>query len=167
MPKMKKITIKQGNIFLAPEDWALAHCVSQDLAMGKVIALQFRNIYGSVETLQQQQKHIGEVAELNLPERNIHYLVTKSLHYEKSSYKSMWNASSGLRNCCVKNQKTLLAIPKIGSGIDGFAWEKVQEMREFIFHNSNIELCVYEDIKIVAITTLQEEEDIVMEPEWD
>ncbi|KAG5894814.1 hypothetical protein JTB14_008304 [Gonioctena quinquepunctata] len=79
----------------------------------------------------------------------------------------MWNALRDLRNCCEKNQDTLLAIPKIGCGIDGLAWEKVQEMIEFIFHNSNIELCVYEDTKIVATITLQKEGDILMEPEWD
>ncbi|KAG5868281.1 hypothetical protein JTB14_025806 [Gonioctena quinquepunctata] len=79
----------------------------------------------------------------------------------------MWNALRDLRNCCEKNQDTLSAIPKIGCGIDGLAWEKVQEMIEFIFHNSNIELCVYEDTKIVATITLQKEGDILMEPEWD
>ncbi|KAG5863981.1 hypothetical protein JTB14_031585 [Gonioctena quinquepunctata] len=40
-------------------------------------------------------------------------------------------------------------------------------MIEFIFHNSNIELCVYEDTKIVATITLQKEGDILMEPEWE
>ncbi|KAG5866373.1 hypothetical protein JTB14_021886 [Gonioctena quinquepunctata] len=40
-------------------------------------------------------------------------------------------------------------------------------MIEFIFHNSNIELCVYEDTKIVANITLQKEGDILMEPEWE
>ncbi|KAG5863603.1 hypothetical protein JTB14_014315 [Gonioctena quinquepunctata] len=61
----------------------------------------------------------------------------------------------------------LSAIPKIGCGIDGLVWEKVQEMIEFIFHYSNIELCVYEDTKIVATKTSQEEGGILMEPEWD
>ncbi|KAG5870344.1 hypothetical protein JTB14_038040 [Gonioctena quinquepunctata] len=167
VPKMKKITIKQGNLFSASEGRAVAHCVSQDLAMGKGIALQFKHIYGSVETLRQQQKNVGEVAELNLPKRNIYYLVTKSLYYEKPSYRSKWNALMDLRNCCEKHQNTLSAIPKIGYGTGGLAWEEVQDMIEFIFHNSNIELCVYEDTKIVATITLQKEGDIMMEPDWD
>ncbi|KAG5870645.1 hypothetical protein JTB14_002104 [Gonioctena quinquepunctata] len=47
---MIKITTKQGNLISAPEEWALAHCVSQDLSMEKGIALQLR----------QQQENIGE-----------------------------------------------------------------------------------------------------------
>ncbi|KAG5881432.1 hypothetical protein JTB14_030554 [Gonioctena quinquepunctata] len=79
----------------------------------------------------------------------------------------MWNALRDLRNCCEKNQDTLLVVPKIGCGIEGLSWEKEQDMIESIFHNSNIELCVYEDTKIVATITLQKEGDIVIEPEWD
>lgn len=129
----KNLIIKPGNLFSAPESHALAHCVSKDFEMGKGIAIQFKKIFGSVNTLRQQEKTIGEVAELKLPTRNIYYMITKFKFNDKPSYRTVWNALRDLKRKCESNQDKNLALPKIACGLDGLNWEKVQAMIEFIF----------------------------------
>ncbi|KAG5897567.1 hypothetical protein JTB14_007279 [Gonioctena quinquepunctata] len=86
-PKAQNVKIKQRELFSAPESHALAHCVSQDFAMGEGIAAQFKKLFGSVSTLMEQKETVGEVAELQLPERNIYYMITKFRYYEKPFYR--------------------------------------------------------------------------------
>ncbi len=42
--------IKQ-NLFTAPIDYALAHCVAKDFLMGAGIAVEFKKRYGSIQVL--------------------------------------------------------------------------------------------------------------------
>ncbi|KAG5880832.1 hypothetical protein JTB14_027613 [Gonioctena quinquepunctata] len=102
-PKAQNFKIKQGDLFSAPESYALAHCVSQDFAMGKGIAARFKQLFGSVNTLMEQKKMVGEVAELRLSEKNVYYMVTEFRYYEKPSYRSVWNALRNLK----KNAKRI------------------------------------------------------------
>ncbi|XP_074039933.1 uncharacterized protein [Leptinotarsa decemlineata] len=166
-PKMTKLKIKVGNLFSAPEEWALAHSVSRDFAMRDGIARQFKEIYGAVEILVQQERNVGEVAELRLPERNIYYLVTKAQYWDKPSYRSMWNALRELKNCCDRNKDTHLAMPRIGNGLDKLDWGAVLGMIEFLFHNTNIEIYIYELAEQVATIGVVEEREDLLVPEWD
>ncbi|KAG5880375.1 hypothetical protein JTB14_027282 [Gonioctena quinquepunctata] len=131
-PKAQNFKIKQGDLFSAPESYALAHYVSQDFAMGKGIAARFKQLFGSVNTLIEQKKMVEEVAELRLSEKNVYYMVTKFRYYEKPSYRSVWNALRNLKKKCEENKDQYLAMPKIACGLDGLSWEKVQAMIEFI-----------------------------------
>jgi len=51
---------KEGDLFYQKND-SLAHCVSEDLAMGKGIAKIFKQKFGCVNQLKSQQKSVGEV----------------------------------------------------------------------------------------------------------
>src|ERR1044072_4182533 len=59
-------TEQQGNLFAdaTPTD-ALAHCVSQDLRMGKGIADIFKKKYGGLNELKAQQCEVSQVAYLS------------------------------------------------------------------------------------------------------
>ncbi|XP_074040987.1 tropomodulin isoform X2 [Leptinotarsa decemlineata] len=163
--KTKNLILKQGDLFSAPESCALAHCVSQDFAMGQGIAVQFRESFGSVNVLLEQKKMVGEVAELKLPERNVYYLITKFKYHDKPSYRTVWNALRNLKKTCEDNQDKKLAMPKIACGLDGLNWEKIQAMIEFIFYNTDIEVFIYTLPKESgAILRIEEE---IIEPEWD
>jgi len=52
----------QGDVFSCALAASLCHCVSQDLAMGKGIAVQFKQRYGQVSELKAQHAGIGEAA---------------------------------------------------------------------------------------------------------
>lgn len=44
----------RGDLFSSPKTASLAHCVSEDLRMGKGIAVAFKKTFGGVEELKQQ-----------------------------------------------------------------------------------------------------------------
>jgi O-acetyl-ADP-ribose deacetylase (regulator of RNase III) len=50
---IKEIT---GDLFKVADDVSLAHCVSEDLEMGKGIAREFRKLFGKVDELRDQSK---------------------------------------------------------------------------------------------------------------
>jgi hypothetical protein len=54
----------EGDLFEATEDFALGHCVSEDLKMSQGIALEFRKRFGKVDTLISQNKKITEIASI-------------------------------------------------------------------------------------------------------
>ena len=47
---------KTGDLFSSPDTDSLAHCVSQDLGMGKGIAVLFKKTFGGVEELKSQSE---------------------------------------------------------------------------------------------------------------
>nr|XP_023023816.1 O-acetyl-ADP-ribose deacetylase 1-like [Leptinotarsa decemlineata] len=108
LPTMKNLTMRRGSLFSAPEEWALAHCLSKNFAMGAGIARQFKEIYGSLDILTQQ----------GLPERNLYHVVTKDQFWAKPSYRTLWNALRQLKDSCEKNKDHRLAMPKIECGLD-------------------------------------------------
>ncbi|KAJ8938808.1 hypothetical protein NQ314_011325 [Rhamnusium bicolor] len=65
----------KGDLFSWPEYFSLAHCVSQDFHMGQSIVTLFKKCFGE---LLMQNKNLGEVAELILPERDIYCMITKT-----------------------------------------------------------------------------------------
>ncbi|KAJ8965726.1 hypothetical protein NQ314_003932 [Rhamnusium bicolor] len=103
----------EGNLFEAPAEFSLVHCVSTDFIMSEGIALEFRKRYRSTDVLKGQGKQLGEVATLHLPDENIH-LVTKSKFYHKPSYQILWQSLWYLKEYCVNHHDQFLAMPKIG-----------------------------------------------------
>ncbi|EDX11341.1 GD12137 [Drosophila simulans] len=106
-----------GDLFSAPSTYSLAHCVGADLAMGAGIAVQFKKVFGRLDELQAQQAGSGDIAVLKDDQRYIYYLR--------------------------KNNVDKLAIPKIGCGIDGLEWEKVNGVLEYVFGQEPLEIVVY------------------------
>lgn len=49
-----QIQEKKGNLFNCPNNLSLAHCVSEDLVMGKGIAVTFKKTFGGIKTLKRQ-----------------------------------------------------------------------------------------------------------------
>ncbi len=55
--KMSLKEIKQ-NLFTAPIDYALAHCVAKDFLMGAGIAVEFKKRYGSIQVYYNKKKKL-------------------------------------------------------------------------------------------------------------
>jgi hypothetical protein len=107
----------QGDLFLCPEDAALAHCVSQDLRMGKGIAVDFKRKFGKVQDLMDQNKVVGEVALLKHKERFVYYLVTKERYWNKPTYQTLTSSLEKMRDHAVNNGVKMICMPKIGNSI--------------------------------------------------
>ncbi|ETN66590.1 hypothetical protein AND_001624 [Anopheles darlingi] len=123
----------EGDLFGAPKDHSLAHCVAADLKMGGGIAVKFKQVFGKVDDLKAQKIGVGGVAVLRDPPRYVYYLVTKNSSYQKPTYADLRKSLEAMREHMAANGVGKLAIPRIGCGIDGLEWDKVKEMLNSVF----------------------------------
>ena len=68
---------RKGDLFTAGEEYCLAHCVSEDLVMGKGVAKPFKEKFGGINELRAQRPQTGGVCVLKRGSRWIYYLITK------------------------------------------------------------------------------------------
>lgn len=122
----------KGDLFhsLDSKCMALAHCVSEDLVMGKGIAVEFKHRFGRLPELCAQKPKVGGVVSLThqMPtgRKEIYYLITKAKYWGKPTYKTL---ESSLRTMCAHattNDISSIAIPKIGCGLDRLSWPRVK-----------------------------------------
>jgi O-acetyl-ADP-ribose deacetylase (regulator of RNase III) len=132
-----------GNLFSAPPDFSLAHCVSADLRMGAGIALSFREQFGQVDRLRAQEPKIGSFVFLRQRQRYIFYLVTKEYYYEKPTYEHLTLSLVQLCQFCLDRGIRKLALPKIGTGLDKLAWSRMEAILEEVFAGTDIEIAIY------------------------
>lgn len=71
------LTEIEDDLFTAPDDVSLVHCVGADFRMGSGIAVKFREKFGSVGQLLDQRAGRGGLAHICRDQRYIFYLVTK------------------------------------------------------------------------------------------
>lgn len=142
-PKFFNLEEIIGNIFKAPENASLAHCVSEDLHMGRGIAVQFRKRYGRIDELKEQEVKTGELAVLKDNARYIYYLITKEKYYDKPTYQNLEKTLITLRDHCIKHRVKLLCMPRIGCELDKLEWKRVIYLIRRIFKDVKINIRVY------------------------
>ncbi|KAJ8946106.1 hypothetical protein NQ318_010405 [Aromia moschata] len=134
------------DLFQAPADFCLAHCVAADLRMSRGIALTFKKAFGQLEELRRQRPEVGRVLQITAAEqekeRSVFYLVTKQLSHHKPTYQTVWDTLVELRDVLLSQSISSLAIPKIASGIDGLDWRVIRSMLEVLFRFTGIEILV-------------------------
>jgi len=139
----------KGDVFGADDD-ALAHSVSEDLVMGKGIALDFRTRFGGVDDLTAQKIPIGGVGVLernsNVPNRGstvIYYLVTKKQFWGKPTLRTLESSLVAMREDCLARGIRTIAMPRIGCGLDRLRWIDVQALIIKVFANTTIKISAY------------------------
>jgi O-acetyl-ADP-ribose deacetylase (regulator of RNase III) len=163
----------KGDLFSCDASSSLAHCVSVCLAMGKGVAVPFKEKFGGVAELKAQKRQIGQVAVLQRDKRFIYYLVsrsaearakeesllptlslslslsllslqiTKERYFHKPTYASLEQSLISMREHMRSAGVKRLAMPKIGSGLDALQWPKVKDMIERVFKDSDCEITIY------------------------
>ncbi|KAJ8953535.1 hypothetical protein NQ317_018314 [Molorchus minor] len=135
---------EQRDLFQVPAEFALAHCVAQDLQMSRGIAAAFKEKFGNVDELRRQRPEVGGVLQLGEDEtsRRVFYLVTKHLSRDKPTYENVWESLISLRGALLSQEVTHLAIPKLSCGLDGLNWRVVRNMLEVLFQFTGIEVLV-------------------------
>ncbi|KAJ8974844.1 hypothetical protein NQ317_016636 [Molorchus minor] len=113
---------------MVPAEFALAHCVAQDLQMSRGIAAAFKEKFGNLG---------GDETS-----RRVFYLVTKHLSRDKPTYENVWESLISLRGALLSQEVTHLAIPKLSCGLDGLNWRVVRNMLEVLFQFTGIEVLV-------------------------
>lgn len=133
----------EGDLFAAPKEYALAHCVAADLHMGAGIAVMFRNKFGRVATLKGQNAKVGGLAVLKDGKRTIYYLITKKLSTQKPKYSDLLCSLIALRKDMQSKGIKKLGIPKIGCGLDGLEWDRVYDLLHRVFNTDDVEIVLY------------------------
>ena len=123
-------------------EYCLCHCVSEDLAMGKGIAVLFRDKFGGIENLRSQCKAVGETAAIPSGGMRIYYLITKPKYWNKPTYETLERSLSCTKNDMIQRGYTKLGMPKIGCGLDGLEWPRVRAMIDRLFSASGIDVIV-------------------------
>lgn len=132
-----------GDLFSAPEDFALAHCVAADFRMSAGIATRFKAKFGDVDHLLRQGRKVGQVAFLRKGNRYVFYLITKNESHLKPTLKSLRKAVYELRRHCDEFKVANLAIPRLGCGLDQLDWPTVRQIIAKAFRNSATKVTVY------------------------
>ncbi|XP_054281581.1 ADP-ribose glycohydrolase OARD1-like [Macrosteles quadrilineatus] len=133
------------DLFTLPVEYALAHCVAEDLRASRGIATVFRKKFGGTEDLERQRPAIGTTLNLKRNGRHLFYLVTKETSSQKPSYESLKKSLQDLRDKLLRIGIKKLAIPRLGCGYDGLEWKIVRNMVRELFKDTGIEIvvCVY------------------------
>lgn len=132
-----------GDLFSCDEDVSLVHCVSEDLEMGKGIAVQFKKRFKQVEELKSQKKGVGDVAILSDENRFVYYLITKKKYWQKPTLSNLQLSLNSMKSHIITNKIHKIAMPMIGCGLDRLSWEDVQEMIRKTFYDTDIVITVY------------------------
>lgn len=86
---------------------------------------------------------MGRIAVLEHEGRFIYYLVTKNCSNEKPYFGDLISSLEKLRDHCAEHSVKLLAMPRIGCGLDRLEWRRVKPEIERIFSGLDISIAVY------------------------
>lgn len=135
-----------GDLFRVPQGYYLAHCISGDYALGAGIAKKFDAEYNMRFKLfrdyaipdGEKSANVGRALLID----NVFNLVTKERCFHKPTYDILYDTLVDMREQCEDFDITRLAMPLIGCGLDKLEWDKVKDVIEDVFENTNIEILI-------------------------
>ena len=139
---MNIIEINQ-DLFTIPKDYTLVHCISADYALGAGIAKEFAK-RGVKEALKDSYKTpVGKTVPTHATDWAMEFnLVTKEKYYYKPTYDTLRSALVHMKLYCGLWKIKKLAMPRIGCGLDKLKWDKVKQIIEKVFGDTDIEILV-------------------------
>ncbi|XP_021365160.1 O-acetyl-ADP-ribose deacetylase 1-like isoform X2 [Mizuhopecten yessoensis] len=134
----------EGDLFSCPETESLAHCISEDIRMGKGIAVLFKKKFGRVDELKAMKRKTGELAVLRVGKRFVYNLITKPKANDKPTYDTLRASLKEMKKHCVRYNVTSVSMPCIGCGLDRLNWEEVSTMICETFSDTGMTITVYQ-----------------------
>ena len=137
---------EKRDLFTVPQGYNLAHCISGDYALGAGIATQFVEVYNMRYKLHSQYpipdgEKYANVGKALLVD-NVFNLVTKARCFHKPTYDSLYETLVDMKDQCEEWDITKIAIPYIGCGLDRLEWDKVRDIIEDVFEDTDVEILV-------------------------
>lgn len=145
---------EKRDLFTMPRNYALAHCISADFALGAGIAKKFDNLFDARQKLfnlfpkswtprwdKMQEEFRGGVVVL-FNDYTFFNLITKRNYWDKPTLKTIENSLLRMKERCEYLGVTKLAMPKIGCGLDRQNWSDVKQLIEKVFADTDIEIVV-------------------------
>lgn len=136
---------KKGDLFELDDKYALAHCISEDCAMGAGIAVEFNKRYRGMKgycTRVIKENHLSfPCVVLYSNNQNVVFnLITKKVYYGKPTYTTITKCIQEMAFMCKSFNIKYLAMPKIACGLDRLQWGKVREIIKEEFKDLNIKI---------------------------
>lgn len=148
------MTIKEiyGNLFDAPKDYYLCHCINGAYTLGAGIAKEFDSRYNMADRLKEAFPYIRNLDEeydfafyvgRALKIGRVFNLVTKARHFNKPTYVSLKAALMDLKRQILSCGHRRLAMPLIGCGLDRLEWKHVKDIISYVFEDTDVDILVY------------------------
>lgn len=133
------------DLFTAPQGYYLVHCITGDFSLGAGIAKKVNEIYNMRNKLKNdygpiftEDTYVGEALIVD----NVFNLVLKKNPNKKAKYKKLRQCLEDMKIEMENNLITKVAMPKIACGHEGLEWERVREVIEEVFEDTNVEILV-------------------------
>lgn len=150
------MTIKEvkKDLFTMPDDYALAHCISADFALGAGIAKEFDKRFNCRKRLFDLEDGDNDVGywdngthgyciPIGICENPVILnLVTKRNYWNKPTLITIKNALIKMKKDCEILDIYKLAMPRIGCGLDKQNWHDVKSLIKEVFGDTDIEIVV-------------------------
>lgn len=125
-----------------------AQCISADCGMGKGIVIEFNNRYNTKQLMLQKKREqgdfkIGDCIPVYINNEIIYHLITKECYYHKPTLHTMKQSLQSLKTQMLKANIDMIAVPKIGSGLDRLHWNDVKKLIQDVFADTSICFNVY------------------------
>lgn len=135
---------QKRDLFSADNDYYLAHCISADFGMGKGIVVEFNKRFDMKNKLKQLYPNYLQTWTNGdcLKEGKVFNLITKERYYNKPTLATLKNALIKMKEICLKENITKIAMPKIGCGLDQLNWNNVKRLLFETFEDTDIEIFV-------------------------
>lgn len=143
--KKVRFQIVKGDLFNTNSE-AIAHCVSEDLKMGKGIAVEFVKRFARINELKDQNPKEGMVVYLERDEkvmRVIFYMITKQKYFHIPDYEKLMESLLYMRKKCEELKVKSLGMPLIACGLDRLEWTVVEKMIQVAFWDLDIDITIY------------------------
>lgn len=142
------ITYKSGNLFKDDTLDALAHGCNCAGAMGKGIALTFKNKYPKMylsykSSCSNKTFTLGDVFVWK-DDKIIFNLGTQTSWKTPATLTAIEKSLTRMKYLAEEMNIKRIGIPRIGAGLGGLNWNDVKAIIEKVFSISNIDLIVYE-----------------------
>lgn len=131
-----------GDLFSAPLDYSLVHCVGADyplLSYSCGIAKEFRERYGAVIPITK----VGNLAVIKADRIIIHLITKETCRSSRPTLETMKECLISLHDYVKENKIEKLAMPKIGCGLDRLNWADVKKLIGDILLPTGVRILVY------------------------
>lgn len=134
------------DLFTVPQGYYLAHCISGDYVLGAGIARRFNDEYNMRYKLHRdyaipEGQKFANVGRALLVD-NVFNLVTKQRYFHKPTYDDLYDTLVDMKEQCEMFDIKRLAMPTIGCGLDRLCWNKVKDVIEDVFSDTDIEILI-------------------------
>ena len=142
-----KMTEIQMDIFSVPQGYYLAQGISRDFDFSVGLPAQFEKVYNMREKLEAIEADFNECdIEIYVGEAivvdNVFNLIVKETSYDAPIRGAFLDALSEMKFMAEHLGVTKIAMPHICCGKNGFEWEQVKALIEFIFYDTDIEILI-------------------------